>query len=49
MFIFSILHRQLVKNLFLGYLSSHEGKKMDVVKLIGKILEFSQQELDQVK
>ena len=49
MVIFSVLHRQLVKNLFLGYLSSQDSKKIDVIKLIAKILEFSQQELDQVK
>ena len=41
-------YRNLVKNLVMGYFHASEHKKPEVVQLIGKILEFTQEELDQV-
>ena len=40
--------RSLVKNLVLGYLHAPDRKKSEVLSLISKILDFTQEELDQV-
>lgn len=40
--------KDLVKNLFLGYLTAASHKKHEVLKLITSILEFSPKELEQV-
>ena len=40
--------RSLVKNLVLGYLHAPDRKKTEVLSLISKILDFTQEELDQV-
>ena len=40
------LHRNLVKNLVLGYIHANDRKKPEVVQLIHKILEFTPDELE---
>ena len=40
--------KELVKNLFIGYLTAVAHKKSEVLKLITSILEFSPIELEQV-
>lgn len=44
----SLCYRKLVKNLWMGYFHASDQKKSEVVQLMGKILGFSQEELDQV-
>ena len=39
--------RNLVKNLVLGYVHAIDGKKPEVLKLVSKILGFSEEELAQ--
>ena len=44
---FYLFCRDLVKNLVLGYLHASEGKRVEVLHLIAKILEFSANEVEQ--
>ena len=46
---FQSIHRSLVKNLVLGYIHTTDRKKPEVLQLIGKILEFSPEELEEAK
>ena len=40
--------RKLVKNLLMGYFHASEHKRPEVAQLMGKILGFTREELDQV-
>lgn len=42
------LHRNLVKNLVVGYVQASDRKKPEVLNLIAKILDFAPAELEQV-
>ena len=44
----SLCIRCLVKNMVLGYVHATNRKKPEVLQLISRILDFSQEELDQV-
>ena len=43
-----LFFRNLVKNLVMGYVHASDHKKTEVLQLIGKILDFTPNELDQV-
>ena len=44
----SLLCRNLVKNLVVGYVQAPDRKKPEVLNLIAKILDFSPSEVEQV-